>query len=251
MPEGQHRRIAGAALLAAVLWGGAAGAAAGQTFRDAFAEGATELAWQPYSLYGDGVVEGRAAEGAPDGDGGIGVLRHEGGGPGTVSYAQTEKAEDSFRVAARVYCPLEDDGNDGALTGLAFFVDPGRSADPEEGGFYRLVCDQRFGDPSFSLAYVGANIGRQPLEHERWPLIEQPLPADGDAGWHRLEVQVEQGLIEVFLNGTKLNERPLPAERVITDIANVDAGYAGVYAGHMGEASPAEARVDDFVYQVP
>jgi|SRR5918996_1159329 hypothetical protein len=33
----------------------------------------------------------------------------------------------------------------------------------------------------------------------------------------------------------------------ITDIANIDAGYAAVYAGLIGEAATAEARVDDFV----
>ena len=113
-----------------------------------------------------------------------------------------------------------------------------------------MVCDRRFGDASISLGYVGANIGRQPLELERWPLIEQ-APADGASGWHQLEVVVDQGLMEVFLNGNQINERPLPAERAITDIANVDAGYAGVYAGHIGEASPAEARIDAFYYLVP
>jgi hypothetical protein len=64
-------------------------------------------------------------------------------------------------------------------------------------------------------------------------------------------VRVDQGLIDVFLNGNQINEQPLTAERVMTDIANVNAGYAGVYAGHIGEASPAEARIDDFFYLVP
>jgi hypothetical protein len=250
---GHHQLTAATALLGALLCGlpAARGEDAGRRYRDGFAGGETELTWRPYTLYGDGVVEGRANERAPDGDGGIGVLRDKGGGPGTVSYAETQKAEDSFALGAQVYCPREGDGRDGALTGLAFFIDPGRSSDPEKGGFYRLVCDHRLGVAAFSIAYVGANIGRQPLELERWPLIEQPLPADGSPDWHQVEVRVDQGLIEVYLNGTKLNERPLPAERVITDVANVDAGYAGVYAGHIGEASPAEARIDGFVYRVP
>ena len=105
------------------------------TVRDGFAGGKAELAWRPYSLFGEGVVEGQAVDGAPDGDGGSGVLRREGGGAGTVSYAETVKAEESFALAAEVYCPLGAEARDGALTGLAFFVDPGRSSDPEEGGF--------------------------------------------------------------------------------------------------------------------
>ena len=180
-----------------------------------------------------------------------GVLRAAGKGPGAVSYAETTKAEDSFALGAQVWCPPETEARDGALTGLAFFIDPGRTSQPEENGFYRVVCDHRFGDASFSLAYVGANIARQPLELERWPLIEQPAPPAGMPGWHRLEVKVDQGLIDIFLNGTRINEQPLAAERVITDIANLDAGYAGVYASHIGEASPAEARIDGFFYQVP
>jgi len=253
MPRPQHQLAAAVALSGALLWGqlAAHGEAAGQQYRDAFAGGETELTWRPYSLSGDSVVEARTVESAPDGDGGIGVLRDEGSAPGTVSYAETQKADDSFALGAQVYCPRGGDERDGMLTGLAFFIDPGRSPDPEEGGFYRLVCDHRFGDAAFSIAYVGPNIGRQPLELERWPLIEQPMPANGDPDWHRLEVRLDQGLIEVYLNGAKLNERPLPAERVITDIANVDAGYAGVYAGHIGEASAAEARIDNFVYRVP
>jgi hypothetical protein len=107
------------------------------------------------------------------------------------------------------------------------------------------------GGHEFRDAFAGANIGRQPLELEHWPLIEQPAPADAEDGWRSLEVRLGQGLIDLYLNGGKLKERPLPVERVITDIVNVDAGYAGVYAGHLGTASPAEARIDGFVYRVP
>ena len=227
-----------------------AGAAA-EAFEDSFAGGDAQLDWTSYPMFEDGAVQGESVTGAPDGDGGIGVLRHEGGGLAAVSYAQTAKAEDSFEISAWVYCPREAAGRDGTLTGLAFYLHSGKGgADPEEGGFYRLVCDYRFGTGSFSLAYIGANIGRQPLELERWPLIEQIAPAAAD-GWRRLRIDVEAGLIELYLDDVKLNERPIPAERVITDIANVDAGYAGVYAGHIGEAGTAEARVDDFTYVVP
>lgn len=221
-----------------------------EVFKDSFAGGDTQLDWINYPMFEGGAVQGQSVKDAPDGDGGIGVLRHEGGGLATVSYANTAKAEDSFEISAWVYCPREAEGRDGTLTGLAFYLhaDKGGS-DPEQGGFYRLVCDYRFGTGSFSLAYIGANIGRQPLELERWPLIEQTAPATGD-GWRRLRIDVEAGLIELYLDDAKLNERPIPAERVITDIANVDAGYAGVYTGHMGEAGTAEARVDDFTYLV-
>jgi hypothetical protein len=241
--------LAAAAAALALSQAGAAAAADGR-FEDHFGGGKAELTWRSYPMFGDGALEGRAVDAAPDGDGGIGVLRADGSAPGAVSYAETAKAEDSFALGAQVYCPLDAEERDGSLAGLALFVDPDRSADPETGGFYRLVCDYRFGDASFSFAYVGANLGRMPLELERWPLRAQPAPPDGHAGWNQLEVEVEQGLIEIFLNGAQLNERPLPAERVITDIVNVAAGYAGVYAGHLGEASPAEARIDAFVYDV-
>ncbi len=223
-------------------------AAAAEVFEDSFAGGEAQLDWTKYPMFEGGAVQGKSVKNAPDGDDGIGVLRHDGGGLATVSYANTAKAEDSFEVSAWVYCPREAEGRDGTLTGLAFYLHTDKGAsDPEEGGFYRLVCDYRFGTGSLSLAYIGANIGRQPLELERWPLIEQTAPAAGD-GWRRLRIDVEAGLIELYLDDVKLNERPIPAERVITDIADVDAGYAGVYTGHIGAAGAAEARVDDFTY---
>jgi hypothetical protein len=185
-------------------------------FDDSFASGKPELDWRSYAWSEDAVVEGRAVDNAPDGDGGIGVLRADGPTPGAVSYAETVKAEDSFALGAKVYCPLDDEAGDGALGGLAFYIDPGRTSQPEENGFYRLVCDRRFGDASISLAYVGANLGRQPLELERWPLIEQ-APPDGASGWHELEVRVDQGLMEIFLNGNRIHEQPLAAERVLAD----------------------------------
>ena len=224
------------------------GGAAAEVFEDSFVGGDTQLDWTSHRMFEGGPVQGRSAEDAPDGDGGIGVLRHDGGALATVSYASTAKAEDSFEISAWVYCPREAEGRDGTLTGLAFYLHTDKGGgDPEEGGFYRLVCDYRFGTGSFSLAYVGANIERQPLELERWPLIEQ-TPPTAPGGWRRLQIDVEAGLIELYLDGVKLNERPIAAEQVITDIANVDAGYAGVYAGHIGEAGTAEARVDDFAY---
>ena len=224
--------------------------AAAETFEDDFAGGTAQLDWTEHPMFGGGAVQGRSAKDAPDDDGGIGVLRHE-SGLATVSYATTAKAEDSFEISAWVYCPREAEGRHGTLTGLAFYLHTDKGGtDPDEGGFYRLVCDYRFGTGSFSLAYVGANIGRQPLELERWPLIEQPGSATDD-GWRHLSIDVEAGLIELYLDEVKLNERPIPAERVITDIANVDAGYAGVYAGHMAEPGTAEARIDDFTYVVP
>ena len=218
-------------------------------FADSFGGGSTELDWQAYPWFGGQPLQAATSEDAPDGDGGIGVLRHEGEGFATVSYPATEVAEDSFRVRAFVECPREADGRDGTLTGLAFYLQTDEVGEiPEEGGFYRLVCDYRFGTGSFSLAYMGVNIGRQPLELERWPLVEQPADRGG-SGWREVVVEVDQGLIEIYLDGAKLNERPIAAERVISDIANVDAGYAGVYAGSLSQESTAEARVDGFVYE--
>lgn len=226
----------------------AEGEALAETFTDTFAEGETELSWQSYAPFDGGVVEGRTVDGAPGEDDGIGVLRHEGGGLATVSYAETSMAEDDFVIEADVYCPRKSEARDDTLTGLAFYLSPIKgSEDPEEGGFYRLVCDYRLGAAGFSLAYIGANIGRHPLELEAWPLIEQDLAGQD---WRHLEVSVEYGLIDIYMNGIKLNERAIPAERVVTDIANIDAGYAGVYAGHVGQAGAVEARIDGFSYTV-
>jgi hypothetical protein len=171
---GRSHLLAAATLIGAWQASGLAVAqdSAGQ-FQDSFAGGKPELTWRSHAWPGHAVVEGEAVEDAPDGDGGIGVLQAAGEGPGAMSYAETVKAEDSFALGARVYCPLEGGASDGALGGLGFYIDPGRTSQPDENGFYRLVCDRRFGDASISLAYVGANIGRQPLELERWPLIEQ------------------------------------------------------------------------------
>jgi len=74
--------------------------------------------------------------------------------------------------------------------------------------------------------------------------------ADVGAPWREVRIIVDQGLMSFYVDGTKMNERPIPAERVITDIANVAAGHAGVYAGHIGQEGTATARVDGFVYRV-
>jgi hypothetical protein len=241
------------ALLAGLVL--AAAAANGQeahekVFTDGFKGGETALEWRPFAPFGEAAVKSRTVEDAPDGDRAIGVLRHSGGQLATVSYADTPKAEDTVSLEAQVYCPRESEERQSTLTGLAFYVDPDKSGgDPEEGGFYRLVCDYRFGEAGFSLAYLGVNTGRQPLELEFWPLIEQDLRAS--EGWRHVRVEVEHGLIEIYLNDVKLNERPIPAERVITDIANVEAGHAGVYAGQIGGQGNVEARIDAFRYEVP
>lgn len=226
-------------------------AAESGVFRDSFANGKAGLSWVPHPISGDAAVSGEKVDGAPDGDGGIGVLHHPGGARPSVSYADTVKAEDSFQIEAFVHCPFDAAGRDGTLTGLAFYVLGAEGGeDPDVGGFYRLVCDYRMGNAAFSLAYLGANIGRQPLELERWTLLEETASADVGDPWREVRVLVDQGLMEFYVDGTKLNERSIPAERVITDIANVAAGYAGVYASHIGEEGTATARIDGFVYRI-
>ena len=81
-------------------------------------------------------------------------------------------------------------------------------------------------------------------------LLEETASADVGDPWREVRIVVDQGLMAFYADGTKMNERAIPAERVITDIANVAAGYAGVYASHIGQEGTATARVDDFVYQV-
>lgn len=224
---------------------------AAETFTDGFAKGQAQLAWQSHPLFDGGTLEAVAVDDAPDGDGGIGVLAHEGGGLATISYPETVRAEDVFTVEAWVDCPIEPEGRDGTLTGIAFFIQLEKEdEDPEKSGFYRLVCSYRAGIGALTLAYVGPNIGQFPLELERWELLEQaPPPAGGT--WRKVRVEVELGLMEIYLDDVLLNQRPIPVEQVITDIANLDAGYAGVYAGHVGEAGTAEARIDGFRYEVP
>jgi hypothetical protein len=233
----------------------------GRTIRDSFAGGTASLDWMAYAPFGDQAVEAVETDDAPDGDGGIAVLRHPGEGRAAISYVDGFEAEDTFEVEADVYCPRQAEDRTGSLTGIAFYLpsNDGESAATgqvddgmvEDGGFYRLVCDYRFGDAGISLAYVGANIDRRPLESEYWPLLAREFGSGGSADWLTIGVKVERGGIEVDLDGEKLNERPIAAERVIADIANVDAGYAGIYAGHMSAGSAAEAQVDSFTFSKP
>lgn len=231
-----------------------------RVFKDNFANGEKSVNWRPYPPFGDSVVQSEQTDNAPDGDGKVGVLRHQGDGRATISYADAVKAENTFDVEAYIYCPREAEPRMGSLTGIAFYL-PTNELETvtedraEDQGFYRLVCDYRFGDAGFSLAYIGANIDQRPLEMEYWPLLSQEFGTDTVDDWPHIRVHVDLGSIEVYLDGAKLNERPLAAERVVADIANVDAGYAGIYAGHMGGGTPdpdsmAEARVDGFSFQV-
>lgn len=248
---GQRRPIACMLASSLALAATAPGSATAKVFRDDFANGEASLSWLPHPLSGDAAVNGEKVDTAPDDDGGIGVLRHTGGSRPTVSYADTAKADDNFELQAFVDCPFDASGRDGTLTGLAFYVLGAEGGeDPDVGGFYRLVCDYRMGNAAFSLAYLGANIGRQPLELERWTLLEETASADVGDPWREVRIVVEQGLMEFYVDGTKMNERSIPAERVITDIANVAAGYAGVYASHIGEEGTATARIDGFVYRI-
>jgi hypothetical protein len=98
--------------------------------------------------------------------------------------------------------------------------------------------DETSTGPTFYVPTDKGGTGRQPLELERRPLIEQTAPADDDDGWRRVAIDVEAGRIELYLDDVELNERPIPAERVITDLANVDAGYAGVTPGTSARRGP-------------
>ena len=235
------------------VWSGAIVAQEMQpAMEESFAGGQATLDWQPFPPFGDGTLEALDADDAPDGDGGIGVLRHSGEGKSSISHVETVKAEGSFEVEASIYCPAEAEDRMGSLTGVAFYLPTGDDEEAAENqGFYRLVCDYRFGDAGISLAYVGANIDQKPLEMEYWPLEAMAFGGDAMQDWTRIKASVEQGAIDVYLKGDKLNEQPLAAERVIADITNVDAGYVGIYAGHMSAGSSAEARVDALTVRLP
>jgi len=137
MPARLNLLPAGIALIGALQTGtpSVAQDGAGQRFDDSFAGGKPALTWRSYAWSEDAVVEGRAVEDAPDGDGGIGVLRADGPSPGAVSYAETVKAEDSFALGAQVYCPLEGGASDGALGGLAFYMIRAGPASPTRTAF--------------------------------------------------------------------------------------------------------------------
>ena len=130
----------------ALLCLASAGGLAAETFTDGFGGGETSLDWQSHPLFDGAALEARSVDDAPDGDGGIGVLRHEGGGLATISYPDTVRAEDVFAVEAWADCPVESEGRDGTLTGIAFFIQLEKEGeDPEKSGFYRLVCAYRAG----------------------------------------------------------------------------------------------------------
>jgi hypothetical protein len=96
-----------------------------------------------------------------------------------------------------------------------------------------------------TVSYAGTATGEENFGLSAW--VYCPREARDRVGTLS---GLAMGLIELYLDGVQLNERPIPAERVITDIANVDAGYAGVYAGHLGETGTAEARIDGFTYRI-
>jgi hypothetical protein len=77
------------------------------TFADGFADGRTALDWQSHPLFDGEPLQAATVDDAPDGDGGVGVLAHEGGALATISYAETVRAEDVFAVEAWVDCPIE------------------------------------------------------------------------------------------------------------------------------------------------
>jgi hypothetical protein len=99
-----------------------------------------------------------------------------------------------------------------------------------------------------NLAYSSAIVIAQAAMPEGAPAeVFEDSFAGGDTQLDWTNHPMFEGL---YLDDVKVNERQIPAERAITDIAKVDAGYAGVYTGQIGEGGTAEARVDDFTYGV-
>jgi hypothetical protein len=211
----------------------ATGSPGDMLFRDAFSNGKPQQRWAPYPYFNLDNLKGAKTSAAPDGDNGIGILRNaNAGGFASLSYAVTRQVAD-FHLEALVYCPVTK-GTKGPLAGIAFLIDP------IEGRFYRLVSDFNTGDPTLNLAYVGMDTRNFPVYLKFWDAKELPGGFRGKSGWHKMAVNVENGMLTAYWDGRELNGGPFVADKIST-------GFAGVYANYVGGFGEASTKVDDFV----
>ncbi len=211
-----------------------AGAAGRQReYRDTFPGGKAQMHWMFFPFFNKDNLKAVKDEADTDGDGGVGVLTNDNmGGFASLSYLVAKPVQ-NFELSAMLYCPVTE-GKKGPLAGLAFFIDP------MEGDFYRVVCDFKKDEPTISLAFVGRSTLDYPVYIKFWGADEMPGGAPQKAGWHRIEITLDDYKAKIYWDGQLLDGGPFQTD-------NIRKGYVGVYANFVGGLGKAKAMVDEFV----
>lgn len=203
-----------------------------ETYSDSFSGGKTQLKWNFFPHFFLDNLKAVKDKSAPDGDGGVGVLRNSNaGGFAALSYAVTEEVK-NFTLEAYLFCPVTDSDR-GPLSGLAFLIDPINSR------FYRFLCDFNKKDPNLNVAYVGRDTNHYPVYLRFWRGKEIPGGIPKSSGWHRVKIVVREGSAQFFWNGMQLKGE--------VDVSRITKGFVGVYSNFVGGLGRAETKVDSFI----
>lgn len=202
-------------------------------FKDNFSSGKPELRWTFFPFFNLDNLEGALDPNAPDGDGGIGILRNANvGGFASLSYPVT-KMLSNFYFEAMIFCPVSETDK-GPLSGIAFLIDP------IKGSFYRLVCDFKKVDPTLNIAYVGLDTRNYPVYLKIWDHKEIPDGVPKESKWHKLSIRVKNGMGQFSWNGIPLPGYPLAVDKN-------SKGFVGVYTNFVGGIGEASTKIDGFL----
>lgn len=206
-----------------------AGSVLGETFKDSFSNGRTQLRWMFYPhFFNDNLIVEKDPS-APEGDFWVGVLRNSNvGGFAALSYTVTKEVS-NFYLEALIYCPLVQKEK-GPLVGVAFLIDP------INGRFYRLVCDFNLKNPSLNIAYVGKDTNHYPVYLRFWELNEISRKLFDKSDWHKVGIMVKNGKAKVYWNDKELKGE--------IDVSKIKRGFVGVYANFVGGLGLAETKID-------
>lgn len=131
-----------------------------------FSSRRTKFRWVPFPYYFlDNLEIGE--EESPGKDNLVGILSNKKvGGFAAPSYVLRDPLID-FYVETHILCQVSNSPK-GPLNGIPFLVDP------EEGNFYRIVCDFNSENPSLNLAYVGTETRHFPAYLRFWGNKDTP-----------------------------------------------------------------------------
>lgn len=202
-------------------------------FKDNFPSGKPELRWTFFPFFNLDNLEGSLDINAPDGDGGIGILRNaNAGGFASLSYPVT-KIVSNFYLETMIFCPVSKEEK-GPLSGVAFLIDP------IKGSFYRFACDFKKVDPTLNVAYVGLDTRNYPVYLKFWDDKEIPNGVPKESKWHKIGIKVKNGLGYFYWN-----DAFLPGCPIIVDKNN--KGFVGVYTNFVGGIGEAFTKIDGFL----
>lgn len=205
----------------------------GLIFKDNFPSGKTELRWTFFPFFNLDNLEGFIDQDAPDGDNGVGILRNSNvGGFASLSYPVT-KMVSNFYIETMIFCPISK-SNKGPLSGIAFLIDP------IKGSFYRFVCDFKETDPTLNVAYVGLDTRNYPVYLKFWDVKDLANEFPKESKWHKISINVKNGLGNFYWNGSLLPGQPIILDRN-------SKGFVGVYTNFVGGKGKAYTKIDAFL----